>query len=174
MNFSISENIKLSPLTLLDAEVLFDLVECSRENLGKYLSWVDSVKDIESTKEYISKRVNNQLFGAEWFTVVFRGSICGIFSIKSITKEKSIAEIGYWLSNHVHGNGIISLIILKFSEYMKNEMGVKALEFRCLEQNIASIKIAQRSGAKYVRTHEHIKINNGKQALNVYRVQLCT
>ena len=172
MSFTISKNITLSPITLLDAEDLLDLVESSRKNLRKYLPWVDSVKDLESTKEYISKRINSELFGAEWYTVLFSGSICGIFSIKSITEEKSIAEIGYWLSNHVHGNGVINLIILKLSGYLKNEMGVKALEFRCLEQNIASIKIALRSGAKFVRTHEHIEINNSKQALNIYRAQL--
>ena len=110
MNFSISKNITLSPLTLLDAEVLLDLVESSRRNLRKYLPWVDSVKDLESTKEYISKRINSELFGAEWYTIVFRGSICGVFSIKSITEENSIAEIGYWLSNNVHGVYIVTVI----------------------------------------------------------------
>ncbi|MBE0359587.1 hypothetical protein PALI_a0865 [Pseudoalteromonas aliena SW19] len=49
----------------------------------------------------------------------------------------------------------------------------KVIEFRCLEQNVASINIALKSGASLVDTIPDFAFaNNTMQQLNIYRVGL--
>ncbi|MCF6208097.1 MAG: GNAT family N-acetyltransferase, partial [Ghiorsea sp.] len=163
MSLIISKEIELSPLRLLHAKPLLNLVNSSRENLEQYLSWVDSVQDLESAKTYILDRINSKLAGAAWHVIMFHGAMVGIFSIKSIDSKKRNAEIGYWLSNHVHGNGIINRIISNLNNYFKEDRNIRSLEFRCLEKNEASLRVARKAGAKYVmEVSDFIEVNGCK------------
>ncbi len=84
----------------------------------------------------------------------------------------NVAELGYWLSSDAQGNGIISQVIARVPSILKNT-SAKVVEFRCLEQNVASINIALKSGASLVDTIPDFAFaNNTMQQLNIYRVGL--
>lgn len=77
--------------------------------------------------------------------------------------------IGYLVQ--LKGMGL-PIIIHKLLEIM-SETGAKSVEFRCLEQNHASINIALKSGAKLINSIPNFMVVNGfMQNLNIYRVQL--
>jgi ribosomal-protein-serine acetyltransferase len=172
LHIQISEQIKLFPLLESDALEILKLVNSSRVDLGKFLYWVKNVKCIDSAKKYISERVNSGLNGSRWFKVYFNGSISGIFAIKSVCSDSFVAEVGYWLSSATQGNGVTNQIIHKLPEIMSGT-GAKSVEFRCLEQNHASINIALKSGAKLVSSIPNFMVaNEFMQNLNIYRVQL--
>lgn len=84
----------------------------------------------------------------------------------------NVAELGYWLSSDAQGNGIISQVIASVPIILKNT-SAKVIEFRCLEQNVASIKIALKSGASLVGTIPNfVSVGNTRQQLNIYQVAL--
>ncbi|KGJ88012.1 GNAT family N-acetyltransferase [Thalassotalea sp. ND16A] len=174
MHIHISENVKLSALLESDAAEILDLVNTSRRDLNKFLYWVKDVNNIESARQYIADRVNSSLPGSRWFKVYFNNKICGIFAIKSICSDSYVAELGYWLASATHGNGVINQITDKLPDILA-DTSARIVEFRCLEQNLASIKVALKSGAELVYCIPNFMVaNQTMQNLNIYRVQLPT
>jgi ribosomal-protein-serine acetyltransferase len=172
LDIQISAQIKLSPLLETDALDILNLVNSSRVNLDEFLYWVKDVKCIDSAKKYLSERVNSGLKGSRWFKVYFKGHVSGVFAVKSVCPDSFVAELGYWLSSSTQGNGVIRQIVSKSPEIL-SDTGAKTIEFRCLEQNYASINIALKSGAKLESSIPNFMVANGvKQNLNIYRVQL--
>ncbi len=168
----IAEHIKLAPLVESDAADILRVVNLSRASLGQFLPWVEGVNNIESAKKYILDRVNSGLNGSQWFKIYYKDNLSGVFAVKSICSELNIAELGYWLSSDAQGNGIISQVIARVPSILKNT-SAKVVEFRCLEQNVASINIALKSGASLVDTIPDFAFtNNTMQQLNIYRVGL--
>ena len=169
MHIQIAEHIKLAPLVESDAADILKAVNLSRASLGKFLPWVEGVNNIESAKKYILDRVNSELNGSRWFKIYYKDNLSGVFAIKSICPELNIAELGYWLSSDAHGNGIISQIISKAPQLLTSTH-VKFIEFRCLEKNAASIKVALKSGALLVDVIPNFLVaDNVLQNLNIYR-----
>jgi len=172
MHIQISKHIHLKPLLESDASVILNLVNKNRMLLSQFLYWVKDVECIHSARIYIKERIHSGLTGAHWFTVYVNGHASGVFAIKSICQQSLVAELGYWLCSSVHGHGIINQIINNFSKIMLND-NVNALEFRCLEQNKASINVALKAGAKLVDFIPEFMMANGvKQDLNIYRLFL--
>ncbi|WP_170940485.1 GNAT family N-acetyltransferase [Pseudoalteromonas sp. NBT06-2] len=173
MNFEVTDKIKLIPLKGADAHCIFTLVEQSRVELGQYLYWVKDVINIKTAEEYILKRINSGLVGSVWFKIQFNNEDCGIFAIKSVCKQTGIAELGYWLSHYFYKKGIISDIVNKLPQYLIKYSDAKIIEFRCLEDNLASISIAKKSGAKFIKSlPEYMEIANSNQNLNIYQVMI--
>ena len=172
MPIQISTQIILRPLNLSDASAILSLVNLNRERLAEYLYWVEDVQCVDSAKQYIFDRVNNGLNEAHWFKIYFNNEICGVFAVKSICPQTHVAELGYWLGDSAKGNGVISQIVKYLPKLLANT-SANAIEFRCLEQNHASIKVALRAGANLVGSIPDFMVANGiKQNLNIYRVTL--
>jgi len=168
----ISEKISLAPLLISDAPTIFNLVEHSRDILQQYLYWVSTVTDISTTEQYIATRINSGLPDAQWYKVYFEQEISGIFAIKSIDKQSQVAELGYWLSTAVQGNGIIDQIIQALPRILESTPA-KIIEFRCLTMNFAIIGVAQKAGAVLVDClPKFMEANNKMQDLNIYQVAL--
>ncbi|BBM82832.1 GNAT family N-acetyltransferase [Candidatus Uabimicrobium amorphum] len=169
----ITPNILLENLTIEDASTLFSLIEKNRDLLEKYLYWVKSVVDVKTAEDYIRTRVSSDKPGAKWFKIIFRKKISGIFGIKSLCHEKSEVEIGYWLSQHAHGNGIVTQIISTVCESLKHKKNIKYLKICCLEENHASISVAKSVGGIHTNTiHKYFEIDGILQDLHVYTAKL--
>ncbi|CAM2907809.1 GNAT family N-acetyltransferase [Moritella viscosa] len=173
MKLNITENIELLSLEEGDSLTILNLVESSRPQLGKYLYWVDSVLDEVSAHKYIAERLHSGLSGSRWFKIKFNTQVCGVFGIKSISDESGIAEVGYWLTHAVHGNGIIVNVISQLSSFLLERTDAKIIEFRCLEKNIASISVAKKSGAKLVDSiPNYVNTGSESQELHIYQLLL--
>ncbi len=170
-SLEISEKIEIVKLELSDDVAFYVLIEENRDFLGEYLSWVDSVYDQSSTKEYLQKKLQSGLSGAQWFKILYQGQVSGLFGIKSI--KGNTAELGYWISSSVQGRGVVSGIIESIMPYLRDHYGVRSVEFRCLEDNLPSIAVAKRFGAQHVKTIP-IYYNGNKDIRNltVYAIGL--
>ena len=172
MNIKISPTITLTPLQLDDSGDILQLINASRTHLAKYLYWVDGVTDLTSCQHYIDQRINSGLPNAQWYAIYFKLCIVGIFTVKSIDKL-GVAELGYWLSHSSIGHGIINTIIDKVPTVILNNTPATAFEICCLTKNVASIKVAIKSGAAFSHAIEEFMVHDGSmQALNVYRKSL--
>ncbi|MBE0379237.1 GNAT family N-acetyltransferase [Pseudoalteromonas prydzensis] len=85
-----------------------------------------------------------------------------------------VAECGYWLADFARGQGVMNQVLTKIVPYIKNNSHAKVIEFCCLDENLASIKVVQRAGAqfKYYQKDTSIFIANKHQRLGVYEIKL--
>ncbi|MCH2057268.1 MAG: GNAT family N-acetyltransferase [Thalassotalea sp.] len=172
MTISISPSFSLQDLKTVDTPDIFQLVEANRPLLEKYLYWAEGVTDLSTTKKYIEDRVNSGLEGAQWLKFVFEGETVGVFGIKSVCASTGEAEVGYWLSQHAQGKGLVTQA-MEAVIHLLRERGAKCLVITCLEQNKASIAVAERVGASHVETKpNYLTLDGNLQDLFIYSLAL--
>ena len=174
MELEISDSIILQPLDISHTNELYQVIAASRENLSQFLPWVDNVIDVNSTKRYIYERLHSGKAGSQWFAVYIEDRLSGVFGIKHIDPDSKVAECGYWLADFARGQRVMNQVLTKIVPYIKNNSHAKAIEFCCLDENLASIKVVQRAGAqfKYYQKDTSIFIANKSQRLGVYEIKL--
>ncbi|MBE0458438.1 MAG: GNAT family N-acetyltransferase [Pseudoalteromonas prydzensis] len=174
MELVISDSITLKPLAISFAEELYSVIVESRENLSQFLPWVDGIIDVNTTKQYIAERLHSNKAGAQWFAIYTQERLSGVFGIKHIDPDSKVAECGYWLADFARGQGVMNQVLTKIVPYIKNNSHAKVIEFCCLDENLASIKVVQRAGAqfKYYQKDTSIFIANKHQRLGVYEIKL--
>lgn len=167
----VDKEIKLVPLQESDAEVLWQLILENRQYLGRYLAWVADVYDVPSTALFIRQRVATPGLLSAWYKVNVSGQLCGIFGAKSIVDGR--AELGCFIAENSQGKGIINRCVTYFSDVLVRDFGVQEVEWRCLPENLPSIRVAERFGATLHATEMCEVAGSSKvQALSVYRKAL--
>ncbi|WP_271273089.1 GNAT family N-acetyltransferase [Aliamphritea hakodatensis] len=167
----VDHEIVLVSLHESDAQVLWDLIRDNRSYLGRYLAWVEDVNDVSSTTVFIRQRVAVPGLLSAWYKVYVSGQLCGIFGAKSIIHGR--AELGCFIAENSQGKGIINRCITYFSDVLVRDFGVREAEWRCLPENLSSIRVAERFGASLHATEMcEIAGSNQVQALSVYRKML--
>jgi len=175
MKIEISPQITLTPLELSDAATISILVNQNREELETYFPWAKHVQSREDAEDYIAARVRSGNFGARWFNVKFNGIKSGVFGIKHIDKDSQSAELGYWLTREVRGNGITNKIIHSLSHFLAKAQSVKTIEFRCLDKNEAGIGVITRAGGKFIKSVANDMDNADIfPKINVYHLDLAS
>lgn len=168
-----SDKLELQALSVDDAEAIFPLIDHDRAVMRKFLHWVDEVVDVVSTRNYIESRVNSEAYGVAWYKIFYAGHVAGVFGVKSIDDAASTAEIGYWLSSLHQGKGIVSRCIDIISVMLRKQHQLASVEIRCLEDNTASIAVAQRAGGRYIGTIPgYFTLKGEPQGMLVYRITL--
>lgn len=164
----VDNEIELVSLQESDAEVLWQLIWENRQYLGRYLAWVADVNDESSTAEFIRQRVAVPGLLAAWYKVYVSGQLCGIFGAKSIVDGR--AELGGFIAENSQGKGIINRCVTYFSDVLVRDFGVQEVEWRCLPENLSSIRVAERFGATLYETEIcEVAGSSAVQTLNVYR-----
>jgi len=173
MTITIDTDLYLTALKLSDAEALFRAVEQSRESLAPYMPWEKEVCDTVSARKYIDTRINSDLHGAEWFSIVYKDVFSGVFGVKLVDRKSQCCEMGYWLSDRARGNRIIGRVLPVLISRVAAKQNVNCVEFHCIESNIPSIRIVKSLGAvlaaKVKNTYD---LPNSHQMLNIYRLEV--
>ncbi|USD21344.1 GNAT family N-acetyltransferase [Microbulbifer sp. VAAC004] len=173
MRLTVTEDIYLEFLQEKDSQELFYLIEDNRLLLEKYLYWAKSVQDMESTKQYICQRIYSKHNGSAWHKIIFNDQLSGIIGVKEIDQKNKCAEIGYWLSAHCQGKGVMAKVVAKICEELKRQAGVAQIKIHCLSENTASIAVARRAGGIHSSTiPAYLTIDGKSQDLMIYTVAL--
>ncbi len=138
----VDDHITLKIKTLSEAPELFALVDSNREHLARWLPWVDETKTVEDTESYIKGSLEGLELDVKcdfgfYYDNVLVG--CGGFN-KIDTKNKS-GEIGYWISKHRQGEGIVSKSVKAIIKFGKSEFGLNRIVIKVDARNDRSSRI---------------------------------
>jgi ribosomal-protein-serine acetyltransferase len=143
----IDEHIHLRLLELRYAEELFQLVDQNRTYLRQWLPWLDRTKSPEDTKAFIQSGLKqfseNNGFQAGIF---YNGQIVGCIGLHEIDWNNRKTAIGYWLSEHCQGKGIMTRACRAMIDYAVKDAGLNRVEIRAAEWNAKSRAIPERLG----------------------------
>lgn len=166
----ISDSLQLAPLTQADAEPLLALIDSNRQSLETYLYWAATTQTLEDVRGYIQARVESQEPESRWYRILLEGELVGVFGIKRISRQLSIAEVGYWLGQSARGQRLIDQIILFLSKEFAQQ-SIHQIEIRCLQNNHASIAVAERLGARlYAQQVDFLLLDTCPQNLQIYHI----
>ncbi len=169
----ISERVSIEPLASKHAAVLLEAVNDNRKRLSGFLPWTDFVTNRREASYYISQRVNNSGVDAFWCAIYFDDRFAGVIGSKGVHPKTHVTEVGYWLADHARGHRVIDQALAFLVVFLKEKGNAQLIQFHCLEENRASIKIAERAGAKLKHYLDHdLETLDRSQRLGIYELPL--
>lgn len=143
----VDEEITLRDMLETDAESVFQVVDSNRNHLRKWLSWVDSATNVESSRIFIAERREQIRLGTGLtLCIERRGRIVGVVGFRDIDQSDRSASIGYWLAAGVQGKGVVTRSCQKLIEYGIDSLGLHRFRLRAAKANRKSRNIAERLG----------------------------
>lgn len=145
----VSPSITLTPLSIADAQIIFDIIDSQREYLGKWLPFVSSTQTVDDPAKFIEsvynepEEIREHVFGIH-VEEIFVGLVGLKFNKESRKNQR--AEIGYWLSEKEQKKGIVTRSVKALIDYAFLELALNRVQIRCAVGNLPSKSIAQRLG----------------------------
>lgn len=84
------------------------------------------------------------------FVVLLDGQVVGQLSVAEISGGAlQSSQIGYWVSEHVAGQGVIPTAVGLAVEYLFDDLGLHRVEICIRPENAASLRVVEKLGLRY-------------------------
>ena len=150
-----TERLLLRPLTVADAEAVFEWV--SDERVSRYMVY-NTYENVEQVREwltFVEKDSSTYNFG---FERISDGKLIGSGDIGPDSKS-GYWGFGYNLRYDCWGNGYVTEAVKAMMEYVRRNFGATRFASSHAEPNIASGKVMEKCGLKFVRYGEFQKLD---------------
>ena len=153
LTLPVTENIFFVQPTIQVAEELFNLVDSDRAHLEEFLDFVKMTKTIEDETNFLKMKITGEAEGTDrLFLIYYQDQLAGTIDLHMIDQKNKRAEIGYWIHSSFAGKGIMTQAVHKITEIGFDDLGLNKLSIIAVAENIASNKVAQKSGYEFVAT----------------------
>ncbi|HOU92842.1 MAG TPA: GNAT family protein [Polyangiaceae bacterium] len=83
------------------------------------------------------------------FVIVYRGELVGQLTVSSIQRGSAeSASIGYWVSEHVAGRGIVPMAVALAVDHCFGPVGLHRVEIAIRPENAASLRVVAKLGLR--------------------------
>ncbi|MGN8646762.1 GNAT family N-acetyltransferase [Gracilibacillus sp. HCP3S3_G5_1] len=162
--------IILEQLQKVDAKKLYEFELENRDYFEKMVpSRVEEYYNLETFKIRHGALLDEQTKGRSYFYLIKNenGSILGRMNLVDIDTSLRLGYIGYRVGEAHTGKGVANKA-LKLLIGMVSKQGVKQILAKTTTNNIASQKILEKNGFKYLSTSDEEFIMNGNSLKFVY------
>lgn len=84
------------------------------------------------------------------FVVLLDGDVVGQLSVSEISGGAlQSAQLGYWVSEHVAGQGVTPTAVALAIDYLFGELGLHRVEICIRPENTASLRVVEKLGLRY-------------------------
>lgn len=127
------------------ARDLFLAVDRNRDFFRPWLGWVDFVKSPEDEFSVVQSVAKNDV--CKYF-IYWYMRLVGMVGVVREDNANRTMEIGYWLSQDVNGNGVMSQAVKKIQDLCFERGDANRVEIRCATENKKSRAIPERLNFK--------------------------
>ncbi len=143
----VDNEIELELATKYIAQDIFDIIDRNRDNLKQRFTWLDTVKELKDTQNYIQEQIEKMAKGkAIYMAIRYKGKVAGVVDFNSINEPLKTAEIGYILDIEYRGKGIMRRAVKELCNMAFNIMGMNKVIIRCANNNPKSCNVAKSLG----------------------------
>ncbi|RDX00618.1 GNAT family N-acetyltransferase [Listeria kieliensis] len=154
----IDEQLSLVQPSFSMATEVFKVLDKDREHLREFLDFVDNTKSPEDEKGYIKLKLDGYLKETDrLFFIAFDDEIIGSIDLHFMSLSDETAEIGYWMSSAHCGKNIATKAVRAVCELAFAEMGLNRLTIVADVTNLASNRVAEKSGFRKEGTLKQAK-----------------
>ena len=141
-----SENLVLRPLVEADVEPLYALVDEDREALAEWMPWA-AEQTLESTREFVAEaRAEEERGDGFHAALLFEGELVGVVGLHNVDRVNRATSIGYWLSSHHQGRGLMTAAVRALLDHTFEVRGLHRVTIHAAVGNRPSRAIAERLG----------------------------
>jgi len=132
----------LRPVRLEDADELYALVERNRDHLRSWMPWADQGR--EATVAFLHETTAAPI--VQQAIVDGEGRIVGCCGLHHLDERNRSAAIGYWISAHAQGTGLMAAAVREQLDQAFGPHGLNRVELRTAPGNERSRALAERLG----------------------------
>ncbi|TKI59979.1 GNAT family N-acetyltransferase [Lysinibacillus mangiferihumi] len=137
--YSINEHTYLKMLDLNDVEELFALTDRSRETLREWLPFVDNVKTVKDTEQFVRNAMQQYAdHNGIQAGIYYDGKLAGVIGYHQVNWQHKWTSIGYWLGNEFVGKGLVTNSMRTFIDFAFEYLKLNRIEVRVAVGNIRS------------------------------------
>jgi len=145
----ITERLQLRPVSPGDGISMFEAADESMDSLKEWFDWAHLITDSTGLEKTAREFYAQFILRKEFHLLAFLNQkLVASVSLHHVDWEIKSSEIGYWVRASERGNRYASEMVAAISLYAFNFLQLKKLLIVVDEENISSIKIAERSGFK--------------------------
>ncbi|MER2997019.1 GNAT family N-acetyltransferase [Pontibacter populi] len=156
---TIAPDLYLRVATPDDAPALFNIINSQRPYLREWLPFVDFTRQVSDTAFYLQSIVNST--SDKVFVIVFEDCVCGLIGFKGIEYFNRRVEIGYWLSDHQQGKGIMFRSCIRLLQYAFEGLNMNRIQLKVAPKNYKSRNIPIKLGFTLEGTEREGELLNG-------------
>lgn len=144
-------------------ELLYQLIDSSRENIGRWLTFPTITNNVEDSLTFIEKSLrrlseNNGYWAGIWH----KGTIAGSIGFLYMDWKARKTEIGYWLGDEYIGKGLATKAAKLLINHSFEELDLKKVEINVASGNLKSKAIPERLGFTAKGTIRNYEYLNGE------------
>jgi ribosomal-protein-serine acetyltransferase len=143
--------ITLRPITIDDADALYEAASSSIPEMHPWMPWCHPEYTRAESRSWITWQEEQWRNGIEYaFAIVesASGRYLGGVGINQISRMHRFANLGYWVRSDATGRGIATRATALTALYGFTELGLNRIEILASIENLASQRVAERSGAQ--------------------------
>ncbi|HUJ61541.1 MAG TPA: GNAT family protein [Kofleriaceae bacterium] len=147
----------LRPLAERDVDDLHP--HASDPEVSRLMSW-NAHADRRETLGFVQRQVEALANGSDLtWAIEHDGKACGCIGLGGITWTFRAwridrAELGYWIARPLWGQGLMSEAALAATKFAFDTLGLHKLTIGCIEGNVASKRIIDKLGFRFLARHE--------------------
>jgi ribosomal-protein-serine acetyltransferase len=166
----VDEEISLVRLNTEHAAVLHGLVQSNQGFLEETQPYLVEQFRTESSAEHTLADMESGTYRGRCapYLVTYLGRAAGFNAIHS--REKTHANMGYWLAEEFTGRGIMTRSAGRLAEYGFDELGLKAIGLHIRDNNLDSQAVAKRLGARFSHAKKEHEGNGEWQTYSVWEL----
>lgn len=163
LSLPVTEDISFVHPTIQMAGELFNIIDSDRNHLEEFLDFVKTTKNVTDEENFIKMKLTGEAEGTDrLFLIYYKNKLAGTIDLHFIDNKNKRAEIGYWIHSSFGGLGIMTQAVKKITEIAFEELQLNKVSIIVVVENIASNKVAKKSGYKLVATLEEEHYLYGK------------
>ena len=142
--------IILRILKIDDVVPCLEAVQETIKELSQWMWWCHSDYTIDDTKTWIESLPEARNKGTEYEFAIKdskKDSFIGCCGVNNINRKDKYANLGYWVRTSQSGQGIATAATLLLAQFAFKELSLNRVEIVVATNNIASIRVAEKTGA---------------------------
>lgn len=169
---NVMPNVSLIPPELNMAETLYNLIKSNFLHLSPFLDFIKEDVTVEDEKAYLKMMIQQHAENkARLFMIYYEETMIGTIDLHHIDQANYKAEVGYWIAEGYTGKQIVTKCVKQLCHYAFETLSLNKLTIMADVNNIASCKVAEKAGFKFVAT-DYEDVFNGERFRDMNRYVL--
>ena len=159
----INEQVQLRSYVPADAPGLFHAIDRNRAHLRRWLAWVDGTTQADHSAAFIEHSLA-QMERQEGIALgIFHNDrIIGGLGMLQWDHMLRKAQVGYWIDKTYEGQGMVSICLGRFLEFLFTKLNLNKTEVQFVVSNVRSRALAERLGFRIEGVLRESYLVNGK------------
>ena len=147
VNLKIDSLLELRSARPEHAQAFADLVVTNHDSLRKYLPAVTQVNSLEAAQEHMAHCMKEaEALELLEVHIFFENQLCGAIRLNYFEHHNKKVALGYLIDTAHQGKGLVGKSARAMIDFAFNELNLNRIELRCVPENQASLKVAERLG----------------------------